>query len=236
MAPRIFIDGEAGTTGLQIRARLAKRTDIEILSIPPQDRKDRERRAELLNAADLVILCLPDDASREAVDLIENPNTQVIDTSTAHRVADAWIYGIAELEPGRREAIASSKRVSNPGCYALAVAVLTRPLVDAELIAPTAPISVHAVSGLPVGRFYRNDGGRREEVLGRKRDSLKRPVQPIDGRLPAGIAFHEVVPEALAAWYDQVITETAIDQHFSIDVCATVHFHFLCPTGSRSLC
>src|SRR6478609_3646766 len=110
MAAKIFIDGEAGTTGLQIRERLAGRRDIELLSIPTESRKDKAVRAELLNKADVAILCLPDDAAKESVGLIENDTTKVIDASTAHRVAEGWAYGFAELSKDQAGVIASAKR------------------------------------------------------------------------------------------------------------------------------
>src|SRR5690606_21758421 len=117
MTARIFIDGEAGTTGLQIRARLAARADIELLSVPEARRKDAAPRADALNAADVAILCLPDDAAKESVALITNPATRVIDASTAHRVAAGWTYGFAELDNAQTAAIAGATRVSNPGCW-----------------------------------------------------------------------------------------------------------------------
>ena len=149
--PRVFIDGEAGTTGLQIRDRLIGRTDLELLSIAPERRKDADARAELLNAADMVILCLPDDAAREAVSLISNPAVKVIDASTAHRTAEGWAFGLPELDRGQRALIKAAKRVSNPGCYSTGAIALIRPLVQAGLMPADFPVSINAVSGYSGG-------------------------------------------------------------------------------------
>lgn len=146
MKPKIYIDGQAGTTGLQIYDRLGPRADIDLLTIDPDKRKDREERKKLLNAADLVFLCLPDDAAREAVALIENENTRVIDCSTAHRTAPGWVYGLPELQ-GQRELIRTAKRVANPGCYATGAITLLRPLTQSGLLSPGASVCLHALSG-----------------------------------------------------------------------------------------
>lgn len=151
MVATVFIDGEAGTTGLQIRARLEGRADLRLVSIDPARRKDPAARAALLNEADAVILCLPDEAAKEAVALIENPAVKVIDASTAHRVAPDWVFGFPEFRPGQREAIRAAKRVSNPGCYSTGFIALVAPLVRAGLIPADWPVNCHGVSGYTGG-------------------------------------------------------------------------------------
>jgi N-acetyl-gamma-glutamyl-phosphate reductase len=148
---KIFIDGEAGTTGLQVRDRLAKRDDLEIISIADELRKDVSERKRLINEADCVILCLPDDASKEAASMVENDNTVVIDASTAFRVDDDWTYGFPELSKSQKDAIKSSKRISNPGCYPTGFIALVKPLVDAGIIPADAPLTVNAISGYSGG-------------------------------------------------------------------------------------
>jgi N-acetyl-gamma-glutamyl-phosphate reductase len=148
---RIFIDGAAGTTGLEIRERLGGRRDLRVVTLDDASRKDADARKRALNDADVVILCLPDDAAREAVAMIDNPEVRVIDASTAHRVAENWIYGFAEMEAGQREAIAAAKRVSNPGCYATGFIALVRPLVTAGIVAADFPLTANAVSGYSGG-------------------------------------------------------------------------------------
>ena len=147
----IFIDGAAGTTGLEIRERLAGREDLSLITLSDADRKDPAARKQALNAADVVILCLPDEAAREAVALIDNPTTRVIDASTAHRVAEGWAYGFAELEPDGYQRIAGAKRVSNPGCWPTGFLAIMRPLVRAGLVPADFPISVAGVSGYSGG-------------------------------------------------------------------------------------
>ncbi len=151
MTTKVFIDGGAGTTGLEIRERLAKHEGLQLQSLESDKRKDPKARAEALNGADVVILCLPDDAAREAVSLITNPEVKVIDASTAHRTDKAWAYGFAELDPKQRGAIAGSKRVSNPGCYPTGFLALMRPLTRAGLIPKDFPVTVNAVSGYSGG-------------------------------------------------------------------------------------
>ncbi len=146
MKPNIYIDGREGTTGLQIYDRLEGRDDIELLLIDEDKRKDPDERAKLLNAADLVFLCLPDDAAREAVSLAAGGSARIIDCSTAHRTAEGWAYGFPELH-GQREKIVNAKRVANPGCYATGFLSLVRPLVETGALDPEAYVACHALSG-----------------------------------------------------------------------------------------
>lgn len=147
---KIFIDGSAGTTGLRIRERLADRADIELIQLTEDKRKDADARREALNAADIAFLCLPDAAAVEAVSLIDNPHTAVIDTSTAHRTAGGWAYGMAELS-GQRERIAGSKRIANPGCHASGFIALVAPLVKAGLVAKDARLGCFSLTGYSGG-------------------------------------------------------------------------------------
>src|SRR5665213_3080258 len=151
MVATVFIDGEAGTTGLRIRERLAGRRDIELVSIDPTVRKDTRARRDRLNSSDAVILCLPDEAARQAAGLIENEAVRIIDASSAHRTVPGWTYGFPEMAIGQREAIAASRRISNPGCYPTGFIALVRPLVVAGLLPETWTVTVNAVSGYSGG-------------------------------------------------------------------------------------
>ncbi|HXZ85266.1 MAG TPA: N-acetyl-gamma-glutamyl-phosphate reductase [Myxococcota bacterium] len=151
MAPKVFIDGQAGTTGLRIRELLGARRDLELIEVDPAQRKQSGARRDCLAAADVAVLCLPDDAAREAVALAAGLRARILDASTAHRVAEGWVYGLPELAPGQREAIARAPRVSNPGCYPTCSTLLLRPLIDASLLAPDTPLSIHALSGYSGG-------------------------------------------------------------------------------------
>ncbi len=151
MTANIFIDGEAGTTGLQIRERLAERPDLTLLSIAPDKRKDIKERQRLLNAADVAILCLPDQAARESVSLIENDTTRVIDASTAFRVADGWSYGFPEMTRSQRAEIASARRVANPGCWPQGGIAMLRPLIEAGVLPADFPVTMNGISGYSGG-------------------------------------------------------------------------------------
>jgi N-acetyl-gamma-glutamyl-phosphate reductase len=151
MVAKIFIDGEAGTTGLQIRERLAGRRDLEVISIAPEKRKDQDERKRLLNAADVAILCLPDEAAKESVRLIENGTTRIIDASTAYRVDPAWAYGFAEMDKGQADKIANARFVSNPGCWPQGLISGLRPLIAAGLIPADHPAIYHGISGYTGG-------------------------------------------------------------------------------------
>ena len=147
---KIFIDGSAGTTGLRIRERLSARKDIELITLSEDVRKDLNARREALNAADIAFLCLPDQAAAEAVALIDNPNTAVIDTSTAHRTAAGWVYGMPELH-GQRERLAAARRIANPGCHASGFIALVAPLVRSGVVAKDARLACFSLTGYSGG-------------------------------------------------------------------------------------
>lgn len=147
---KVFIDGSAGTTGLRIHERLRERADLELVTLSDELRKVPEARRDALNSADVAFLCLPDDAARESVSLCESSDTVIIDTSTAHRTLDTWTYGFPEFK-GKREEIAASKRIANPGCHASGFIALVEPLVRAGLISPSAELSCFSVTGYSGG-------------------------------------------------------------------------------------
>ena len=151
MKAKIYIDGQSGTTGLQIYDRIGQREDLELLRIDEEKRHDIEERRRFLNSADIVFLCLPDDGAREAVSLIENPEVRVIDASTAHRTMDGWTYGFPELFPGQREKIAQSKRVANPGCHASGFLAVTVPLTETGILPADYPLSCMSLTGYSGG-------------------------------------------------------------------------------------
>ena len=147
----VFIDGQAGTTGLQIRERLAARSDVSLLTIDADERKGGEARRALLNSADIAILCLPDEAARAAVAMIDNSSTRVIDASSAHRTAPDWVYGFAEMAPEQTARIAQARFLTNPGCYPQGLIALVRPLVKAGILPADMPVVYNAVSGYSGG-------------------------------------------------------------------------------------
>lgn len=151
MTIRVFVDGQEGTTGLRIHEYLAQRADVEVLRAAPELRKDPGERARLLNASDVSFLCLPDVAAREAASLVTNPNTCLIDASTAHRTDASWVYGLPELAADQRDRIRASKRIANPGCHATGFILLVRPLVDAGLLSSTAALSATSITGYSGG-------------------------------------------------------------------------------------
>ena len=185
---KVFIDGSAGTTGLRIREMLGKREDISLIALPEQLRKDVAARRDAINGADAVFLCLPDDAAREAVGLVENKNTVVIDASTAHRTSPGWAYGFPELSAEHRAAIVNGKRIANPGCYASGFLALVYPLVAAGVLPKDYPLVCHAVSG------YSGAGkkGIAEYEAGNRPESYDTP------RLYALTLSHKHLPEMQA--------------------------------------
>jgi N-acetyl-gamma-glutamyl-phosphate reductase len=183
MVAKIFIDGEAGTTGLQIRERLALRHDLTVLSIPADKRKDIDTRAALLNEADVAILCLPDDAARQSVSLITNGTTRVIDASTAHRTAEGWTYGFAEMDKGQSDAIANARLVANPGCWPQGAIAGIRPLIAAGLLPADYPVTVNGISGY--------SGGGRQMI-----EEYEAAGPSASQFMPYGLTFqHKHVPE-----------------------------------------
>ncbi|MGN4224132.1 N-acetyl-gamma-glutamyl-phosphate reductase, partial [Burkholderia gladioli] len=147
----VFIDGDQGTTGLQIHQRLQGRTDLRLATLPAHERKDPVRRAEAINACDIAILCLPDAAAREAAGFVRNPAVRVIDASSAHRSHPDWVYGFPEMTAGQAGRIAGARRVTNPGCYPTGAIGLLRPLIEQGLLSVDYPVAIHAVSGYSGG-------------------------------------------------------------------------------------
>jgi len=187
MTYRVFVDGQEGTTGLRIHEMLARRSDIEVLRIDADKRKDSAERARLLNAADVAFLCLPDAAAREAAALVTNPDTCVIDASTAHRTVPGWAYGLPELAAGQRDRIRAAKRIANPGCHATCFVLLMRPLVDAGLVPADLAVSATSITGY-------SGGGKKmiEQYQAGGNPRLESPR-------PYGLALaHKHIPEMMA--------------------------------------
>ncbi len=151
MKHKVYIDGQAGTTGLQLRHKLEQHPEIELLLIPEELRKEEATRKKFMNEAEVVFLCLPDDAAKKAVTLVENPNTCIIDASTAHRVDPAWVYGFPELSPAHREKIRQAKRIANPGCHATGFIAAVYPLIQMGIIDTAYPLTAHSLTGYSGG-------------------------------------------------------------------------------------
>ena len=199
MSTLVFVDGQEGTTGLRIHEMLARRADVEVLRIAPERRKDTAERARLLNAADVAFLCLPDAAAREAVAWVDNPNTCVIDASTAHRTLPGWAFGLPELAPEQRAKLRAAKRIANPGCHASAFILLLRPLVDAGLVPASALLAATSITGYSGGgkkmiEQYQAGGGVDSGVAGRVAgDSRLQSPRPYGLNLA-----HKHLPEMVA--------------------------------------
>ena len=181
----VFIDGQAGTTGLQISERLAARTDIELLTLSDDERKDPKHRQRCLIEADVAILCLPDDAARESVTLAKG-QTRILDASTAFRVSDDWVYGVPEIAEGQREKIATAMHVSNPGCYPQGFILMVRPLIEAGVLSAKLPLRCHAVSGY--------SGGGRQMIESRQSYSAAE-IDRLNSQVYALSLQHKHVPE-----------------------------------------
>jgi N-acetyl-gamma-glutamyl-phosphate reductase len=186
-APIVFIDGDQGTTGLQIHERLRGRADIRVATLAGAERKDARRRAEAINDCDIAILCLPDAAAREAAQSVVNPAVRVIDASSAHRTAPGWVYGFPEMTQGQAGRVAAAGRVTNPGCYPTGAIGLLRPLREAGLLPEDYPVAVHAVSGY-------SGGGRAGVEQYEGPDAAAAPAFQVYG---LGLA-HKHVPEMQA--------------------------------------
>jgi N-acetyl-gamma-glutamyl-phosphate reductase len=188
MPPKLYIDGQAGTTALRVRDWLKGRDDLEVIVLPEEKRKEPAARRQALQSSNIVLLCLPDDAAKEAAAWLAGSPVRILDTSTAHRVSEGWVYGLPELVAGQRERIAQAKRVANPGCYSSAVVLLVRPLVDAGLMAPDTAFSIHALSGY-------SGGGR--SLIERWEDP-KRGLLRLPHEAPYSISkLHKHIPEII---------------------------------------
>jgi N-acetyl-gamma-glutamyl-phosphate reductase len=216
MAAKVFIDGAVGTTGLEIRERLAGRDEFALLQLSDADRKDMRARTAALNEADVVILCLPDEAARDAVALIESPQVRVIDASSAHRVATEWVYGFPELDPGQRAKIASATRVSNPGCWPTGFLALVRPLVRSGIVPPDFPLTVTGISGYSGGgramieEFEAKDSPRYVETVVRTYGLTLAHKHAPEMRVHSGLAHAPVFSPNVGRYYRGIIVEVPL--------------------------
>lgn len=212
MSVTVFIDGAVGTTGLEIRERLESRRDVTLVTLDDARRKDDAARGQAINDADIVILCLPDDAARSAVAMIANDRTRVIDASTAHRVADGWTYGFAELESDQGARIAESRFVSNPGCYPTGFLALVRPLIRAGLLDPGALLSVNATSGYSGGgkaMIAEFEGGETNTAYRPYALALAHKHAP-EMRLHAGLSTAPIFQPAVARAYRGMVVQVPL--------------------------
>lgn len=212
MKKKIFVDGSSGTTGLEINERLSKYDNIEVIKIDYDKRRDIDERRRILNEADLVFLCLPDDAAKESVSLITNPNTKVIDASTAHRTADGWVYGLPELSTRHKEAIKLSKRVSNPGCHATAFALSVYPLVYHGVMPADYPVSCQSLTGYSGGgkaliEKYESNNGRNNYTRAPRPYSLGLNHKHLrEMTMHSGLAISPVFIPVLSNYYKGLAT------------------------------
>lgn len=216
MVAKVFIDGAAGTTGLEIRERLTGRRDVELLRLSEAERKDTRARARALNESDLVILCLPDEAAKEAVNLIENKGARVIDASTAHRTAPGWTYGFPELDGDQRSRIAKAARLANPGCYPTGFLGLVAPLVRAGIIPRDFPLTVNAVSGYSGGgkamieEFEKKNSPAYVETVSRIYGLTLAHKHVPEMQKHAGLAHPPVFAPSVARFYRGMIVEVPL--------------------------
>lgn len=216
----VFIDGKEGTTGLQIYDRLGTRKDIDIITLPDEKRKDIHARRECLNEADISFLCLPDAAAVEAVGLVTNPAARIIDASTAHRTNPGWVYGLPEISKERREAIAQSSRVANPGCYATGFITLVAPLVKGGIVAPDYPFVCHALSGY--------SGAGKKTIA--QYEAADRDVSLISPRHYALNLQHKHLPEMVkecGLTYAPIFNPIICDYYCGMCVTVTLHRRLL---------
>lgn len=228
MAHRVFIDGQYGTTGLQIQQRLEAHPEVELLSIPEDKRRDNKLRTERLNSAEVVFLCLPDDAAREAVAQVTNPDTVIIDASSAHRVTPGWDYGVPEL-PGQRERLRGSHRIANPGCYPTGMTLLTKPLVEANLVPRDYPVSVSAITGYSGGgkamiADYRAQSSERfEDIAARPKNlDLQHKHLPEMQRIP-GFQYPPVFAPIVGNFEQGMIVQVPLHERMLAGSAAELH-------------
>jgi N-acetyl-gamma-glutamyl-phosphate reductase len=213
--PTVFIDGDQGTTGLQIHERLGERADLRLVVLPAAERKDPRRRAEAINACDIAILCLPDAAARESVGFIRNPHVRVIDASSAHRTQPDWVYGFPEMADGHAQRIMEARRVTNPGCYPTGAIALLRPLLEAGLLPHDYPVAIHAISGYSGGGraavdAYESDGASRAAPIQVYGLALEHKHTP-EIELYAGLAHRPFFVPAYGAYRQGIVLTVPVE-------------------------